>query len=62
MNEKQKATYCYNRGFKFDYKKGWHIVVSWQAKSALKEKEYVGFMKDLGWENNINGMLRLKKK
>jgi len=55
---KQKAAECWNDGYQFEYKRGWHIKVSWQARERLSEQGFRDFMYKMGWERNLYGMLR----
>lgn len=58
LTSKQKADKCWNDGYDFQYKKGWHIKVSWQAREKINRKQFRDFMYEMGWERNLYGMLR----
>lgn len=53
-----KVKRCYAYGLKVEIKKGWNTVSANLAKKQFSYNKYVKFMKEQGWEANINGMLR----
>ncbi|MBO0999892.1 hypothetical protein IOC57_19360 [Bacillus sp. SD075] len=58
MTTKQKAEFCKHLNYQFELKKGWHIIVSWEARNRLNRDDFIDFMTYLGWEKNLYGMLR----
>lgn len=39
-------------------RKGWHVDASWKAKRNMSNENFLLFMKQMGWESNLHGMLR----
>jgi len=58
LKSEQKAALCWKDGYDFEYKKGWHVKVSWQARESLNKQDFINFMYRMGWERNLYGMLR----
>ncbi|MFP3727472.1 hypothetical protein U8V72_20025 [Priestia filamentosa] len=54
----EKAEICKQEGYLFNHTTGWHTQVGWQAQKRLSAKEFIKFMKRMGWESNLKGMLR----
>lgn len=53
-----KYDLCCSLGVTVIKRKGWHVEASWKANRNMSYEKFISFMKQMGWESNLNGMLR----